>query len=411
MKRREAIKSLSAIPVAGIALGGGMQMESFLITKVKNPSPKRDFFAELGVTPRINAGATMTYLSGSLMMPEVLEAINSTCHDFANMYELQDKAGAKIAEMLNCEAAMVTSGAAGALVLGTAACITGTDQSLIRTLPNPPGPQREVLIQKTHRYVFDQSVRSTGVRLVEVEDAGHMERSINRSTVMALFFNGAESWGGPPDRIKHEEFVEICKRNKIPSFIDAAADVPPVENLFKYQKIGFDLVTFSGGKMLMGPQSAGLLFGKKDLIEAAKLNNSPHECPIGRPMKVNKEEIFGMYAALKIYLEKDHQKEWQGWLDRINYISGIIGKIPTIKIETTIPKGPANVFPSMKVKWDQTKVKISPRDVSKALEDGTPSIIAGGNGDSLGIGVVLLRPDQIDIVANRVKEILQKAVS
>ncbi|MBK9389134.1 MAG: aminotransferase class V-fold PLP-dependent enzyme [Bacteroidetes bacterium] len=410
MKRRQAIKNLSILPVAGVAMGGFSQIDSVLSTKEKASPPKRDFFKELGVIPRINAGATMTYLSGSLMMPEVLEAINSTSHDFANMYELQDKAGAKIAEMLQCEAAMVTSGAAGALVLGTAACITGKDPELIRSLPNPPGPQREVIIQKTHRYVFDQSVRNTGVRLVEVEDAGHMERSINESTVMALFFNGAESWGGPPDKIKHEEFVEICKRHKIPSFIDAAADVPPVENLFKYQKIGFDLVTFSGGKMIMGPQSAGLLFGRKDLIEAAKLNNSPHECPIGRPQKVNKEEIFGMYAALKIYLEKDHKKEWQGWLDRISSIVSKIEKIPTIKTETVIPKGPANVFPSLRVSWDQSKVKISGQDISKALEEGTPSIIAGGRGNSLNIGVVLLRPDQVDVVAGRVREILQKAV-
>ncbi|HUX97180.1 MAG TPA: aminotransferase class V-fold PLP-dependent enzyme [Bacteroidales bacterium] len=409
MKRRQAIKNLSILPVAGVAMGTIPDIESFIKTKDKTTAPKRDFFKELGVIPRINAGATMTYLSGSLMMPEVLEAINSTCHDFANMYELQDKAGAKIAEMLNCEAAMVTSGAAGALVLGTAACITGTDPELIKTLPDPPGPRREVIIQKTHRYIFDQAVRSTGVRLVEVEDAGHMERSINESTVMALFFNGAESWGGPADKIKHEEFVEICKRHKIPSFIDAAADVPPVDNLFKYQKIGFDLVTFSGGKMIMGPQSAGLLFGRKYLIEAAKLNNSPYESPIGRPMKVNKEEIFGMYAALKLYLEKDHKKEWQEWLDRISFIISKIEKVPTIKAETTIPKGPANVFPSLRISWDQSKVKITPREVSKALEDGTPSIIAGGRGNSLSVGVVLLRPDQVDIVANRIREILQKA--
>jgi uncharacterized pyridoxal phosphate-dependent enzyme len=414
MKRRDVIKNLSILPVAGVAIGSAIPLESLLAAPsppAVAAAPKRDFFKELGVTPRINAGATMTYLSGSLMMPEVLDAINSTCHDFANMYELQDKAGAKIAEMLNCEAAMVTSGAACALVLGTAACLTGTDSELIKQLPNLPGAQREVIIQKTHRYVFDQSVRNTGVRLVEVEDADHMEKSINENTVMALFFNGAESWGGPPDKIKHEKFIEIAKRHSIPTFIDAAADVPPVENLFKYQKMGFDLVTFSGGKMIRGPQSAGLLFGRKDLIEAAKLNNSPHECPIGRPMKVNKEEIFGMYAALKLYLEKDHAKEWQDWLNRINSISKQLEKIPTLKSETTVSPGPANAFPSMKVTWDQSKVKIKPRDVVKALEEGTPSIIAGGRGNSLSIGVVLLRPDQVNIVASRVKDILLKAVS
>ncbi|MDR2886799.1 MAG: aminotransferase class V-fold PLP-dependent enzyme [Bacteroidales bacterium] len=408
MKRRQVIKNLSVLPVAGVALGS----VSIAGCKVKeDPAPKRDFFKELGVVPRINAGGTMTYLSGSLMLPEVIEAINSTCHDFANMYELQDKAGEKIAAMLKCEAAMVTSGAAAALVVGTAACITGTDRDLIKSMPTPPGPQREVIIQKSHRYVFDQAVRSAGIKLVDVDDAAQMERSINKNTVMALFFNGAESWGAPPDKIKHEEFVAICKKHNIPSFIDAAADVPPVENLFKYQQIGFDLVTFSGGKMLMGPQSAGLLFGRKDLIEAAKLNYSPHECPIGRPMKVNKEEIFGMYAALKYYLEKDHEKEWQMWLDRIKHIAGKVEEIPTVKTETSIPTGPANVFPSMRISWDAEKIKITAQDISKALLDGTPSIIAGGRGNSLGIGVVLLRPEQVDIVATRVKEILQQAVS
>ena len=409
MKRRSAIRNLSMLPLAGVAIGSAFPFET-IIPASKENKPKRDFFKELGVIPRINAGATMTFLSGSLMMPEVLEAINSTCHDFANMYELQDKAGAKIAEMLHCEAAMVTSGAAAALVLGTAAAVTGTNMELIGQLPNLPGPQREVIIQKYHRYVFDQSVRSTGVKLVEVDDAAHMEKSINSNTVMALFFNGAESWGGPPDKIKHEEFITIAKRHNIPTFIDAAADVPPVENLFKYQKMGFDLVTFSGGKMIRGPQSAGLLFGRKDLIEAAKLNNSPHECPIGRPMKVNKEEIFGMYAALKLYLEKDHAGERQEWLNRIAAIEKILVKIPTLKSETIVSKGPANAFPGMKITWDKSKIKIDGKDVSRSLEEGTPSIIAGGEGNTLNIGVVLLRPDQVQIVAQRVKEILENAI-
>jgi L-seryl-tRNA(Ser) seleniumtransferase len=136
------------------------------------------------------------------------------------------------------------------------------------------------VIQKSHRYVFDQAVRNTGVKLVEVEGTAGMEKAINKNTVMALFFNAARDHS-----ITHEEFVAIGKKHNIPTFIDAAADVPPVENLFKYQKMGFDLVTFSGGKMIRGPQSTGLLFGRKDLIEAAKLNHSPYECPIGRPMK------------------------------------------------------------------------------------------------------------------------------
>jgi uncharacterized pyridoxal phosphate-dependent enzyme len=410
MKRRDVIRNLSILPVAGVAFGSALPFKSFLEAPEKHAPPKRDFFKELEVTPVINAAGTMTFLSGSLMMPEVLEAINSTSHDFANMYELQDKAGAKIAEMLKCEAAMVTSGAAGALVLGTAAAITGMDKDKIEQLPNLPGPQREVIIQKSHRYVFDQAVRNTGVKLVEVEGPVQMEKAINQNTVMALFFNGALSWFGIPDSITHEEFVAIAKKYNIPTFIDAAADVPPVENLFRFQKIGFDMITFSGGKMLRGPQSAGLLFGRKDLIEAAKLNSSPNECPIGRPMKVNKEEIFGMYAALKSYLERDHVKEMQEWLDRIRHISSILEKVPSVKCEPELNHGPANAFPTMKVTWDQSKVKISPSEVTKLLAAGTPSIIAGGGDKSLGLGVVLLNPEQVTLVAQRVKEILQKAV-
>lgn len=403
MKRRELIKSLSILPIAGGLGSTGLSVFASPPSGIE----KRDFFKELGVTPVINASATMTFLSGSLMLPEVLEAINATAHDFANMYELQNKVGAKIAEMLHCEAAMVTSGAACGLLLGTAACITGTDAEKIKLIPNLPGPRKEVIIQKSHRYLFDQAVTTTGVKLVEVEGADEMEQAFGPNTVMALFFNAGEPG---PKPISHETFVQIARKHGIPTFIDAAADVPPVENLFKYQKIGFDLVTFSGGKMIRGPQSAGLLFGRKDLIEAAKLNHSPHESPIGRPMKVNKEEMFGMYAALKAYLERDHKKEWQGWLDRAAYIGNILKGIPSVQAETRIDPGPANAFPGLKVFWDQTRVKTDPKAVATALKNGSPSIVLNGS-DFLHVGVVLLREEQVDLVANRIKQVLQQAMN
>ena len=402
MKRRHAIKNLVITPLAA-----GAVLTSPLLAgrgPAVSRSPKRDLFKELGVRPIINANVTMTFLSGSLMLPEVLEAIESTSHDFANMHELQDKAGAKIAEMLHCEAAMVTSGAACAMTLATAAAMTGSNQELIDLLPDIPGPRREVIIQKSHRYVFDHAIRITGAKFTEVEGPEEMDKAFNANTVMTLFFNAAREHG-----VSHEEFVTISKKHNIPSLIDAAADVPPVENLFKYQEIGFDLVTFSGGKMIRGPQSAGLLFGRKDLIEAAKLNHSPHECPIGRPMKVNKEEIFGMYVALKSYLERDHKKEWQEWLDRAKHISSKLSSIPSIKCETVVNTGPANAFPSLRVTWDRETIKLTPREVKDALESGTPSIVAGARGEALGIGVVLLRPEQVDIVAGRVREILERS--
>ena len=370
MKRRDIIKGLSLLPLSGGVIGGVLSSES---VHAEPPSPSRDLFKELGVTRVINAGVTMTFLSGSLMMPETLDAINSTAHDFANMYDLQDKVGAKIAEMLHCEAAMVTSGAACALLLGAAAAITGTDQEKIKLIPNLPGPRPEVIMQKSHRYLFDQAITTTGAKIIEVEGNDEMDKAFNSNTVLALFFNAAGS-----SSVTREDFIALCKKHQIPSFIDAAADVPPVENLFKYQKMGFDLVTFSGGKMIRGPQSAGLLFGRKDLIEAAKLNHSPHEAPIGRPMKVNKEEMFGMYAALKSYIERDHKKEWQDWLNRISRIQSQLETIASVKGETHVEPGPANAFPSLHLTWDQQKVKTTPKDVLDQLKNGTPSIVANG---------------------------------
>ncbi len=402
MKRRDVIKGLTALPLVGGFIGSAFPLDAVAEAPV---TPKRDLFKELGVTPTINAGVTMTFLSGSLMMPEVLEAINSTSHDFANMYELQDKVGAKIAEMLKVEAAMVTSGAACAMLLGTAACITGTNADKIKQLPNLPGPRAEVIMQKSHRYLFDQAVSTTGAKIIEVEGPAEMDKAFNSNTVMALFFNAAEK-----SSVTHEDFLAISKKHNIPTFLDAAADVPPVENLFKFQKLGYDLITFSGGKMMRGPQSAGLLFGRKDLITAARLNHSPHEAPIGRPMKVNKEEMFGMYAALKSYLERDHKKEWEDWLTRAKRIGSQLETISSVKTATHIDPGPANAFPSLDVTWDPNKVKIKPQEVLVALKNGTPSIVANGNDQKLNIGVVLLRPDQVDVVAKRVKEILQQAV-
>ena len=405
MKRRDILKGITLLPLTGVA--GALVPSNSVFASPR--AEKRDLFKELGVTPVINAGVTMTFLSGSLMMPEVLDAINSTAHDFANMYELQDKVGAKMAEMLQCEAAMVTSGAACAILLGTAAAITGTDPVKMKLLPNLPGERPEVIMQKSHRYLFDQAVTTTGAKIIEIEGPDEMEKAFNPNTVMTLFFNAAGS-----SSVTHEDFVAISKRHKIPSFIDAAADVPPVENLFKFQKMGFDLITFSGGKMIRGPQSAGLLFGRKDLIEAAKLNHSPHEAPIGRPMKVNKEEMFGMYAALKSYLERDHKKEWKDWLDRISRIQSMVESVPGVKGEVHVDPGPANAFPSLHLSWDEQKVKISPKDVQEALKKGSPSIVTNlaGKGDKrmLSVGVVLLKPEQVKIVGRRVQEILRQAV-
>lgn len=404
MKTLGLVPLAGAIPVTNLLDGDRSEAQQSGLAHAP------DLFKELGVEPIINARGTMTFLSGNLMMPEVIQAIRSTSTDFVNMYELQDKVGARIAKMLNCGGAVVTSGAACALTIGTAGVLTGTDPEKIRQLPFLPGPPREVVIQKSHRYVFDQNIRMAGVEFVEVEGPREMKRAINKNTVMAFFFNAASDWYGVPDSISRENFVDIAKRRNIPTFIDAAADVPPVDRLFEYQRVGFDLVTFSGGKIIRGPQSAGLLFGRKDLIEAAKLNFSPNEAPIGRSMKVNKEEIFGMYAALKSYLERDHDKEWREWTSRAKRIARQLESVPTVHAEIVVPKGPSNQFPGLVVTWDTSKVKLTPEEAAKTLSEGKPRIEVGGGKESLSLAVVTLRDDQVNTVARRVREVLKSAV-
>lgn len=411
--RRQVIKSFGAIPIAAVPAAGLLAAPAQAAPETSTDSGAlggRDLFAEVGVEPLINARGTMTFLSGNLMMPEVVSAIRATSHEFVNMYELQDKVGAKIAEMLDAEGAMVTAGAASALAVGTAGILTGTDQDKIRALPFLPGPPREVIIQKSHRYVFDQNVRMAGVEFVEVEGPREMKRAINKNTVMALFFNAASSWYGTPDSITKEQFVEIAKRHDVPTFIDAAADVPPVERLFEYQRMGFDLVTFSGGKMLRGPQSAGVLLGRGDLIEAAKLNFNPYEAPIGRTMKVNKEEIFAMYVAIKSYLARDHDREWREWVGRTERIAHAVEKVPTVETEVVVPPGPANEFPGLQVRWDPNRIPLTPGDVEERLRAGRPRIETSGGKDSLGLAVVTLRPDQVAVVARRVRAVLADAL-
>jgi D-glucosaminate-6-phosphate ammonia-lyase len=305
--RRGFLHGLTGIPVLG-GLGFSRQAQAAV--------SGRDYFRELGVRPFINAAGTYTMLTASLMQPEAVAAMNYASRLFVRLDEVQDAVGKRIAELTGAEAAMVTSGAAGALTVGTAGCITGDNRELIQRLPDTTGAKNEVIIQKSHRYGYDHAVRSCGVKLVEVESAEDLERAVNPRTAMMLFFNNND----PVGQIHLADFVQLGKKHNVPTFNDASADVPPVENLTKYVKLGFDLVTFSGGKGICGPQSAGVLVGRKDLIRAARLNTSPYSDSVSRGMKVNKEEMLGMMVALENYVKRDHQAEWREWEKRAGIV-------------------------------------------------------------------------------------------
>lgn len=390
--RRRFLESLGTMPVVGGLLAGGA------LPAAAAPAA-RDYFHELGVRPFINAAGTYTAMTASRMPPEVMEAINYASRSYVMLDELHDRVGERIAKLVRAEAAMVTAGAASALTLGTAAVLTGTDRQKIGDLPDLTGMKSEVLIQKAHRFGYERAVRNCGVRLVEVESRDDLERAVSDRTAMMLFYNNNNKDG----RIQHEEFVELGRKHGIPTLNDAAADVPPVENLWKYTGLGFDLVAFSGGKGIRGPQSAGLLLGRAPLVAAARLNSSPNGNAIGRGMKVNKEEIVGMLAAIELFVHKDHAAEGREFQRRAEAIRDAATSVPGVSAEIFVPEV-ANHVPHVRVSWDAAARGLEPAAVVHALQAGEPSIVTRSENGALVIGVWMMDRGDDRIVARRLRE-------
>jgi len=395
--RRRFLEIVSGLPV----VGGIVDATTMPAAAAAAPTVGRDYFRELGVRPFINAAGTYTAMTASLMPPEVMAAVNYASKHYVMLDELHDKVGERIATLLHCDAAMVTSGAASALTLGTAAVLTGTDRQKIVDLPDLSKMKSEVIVQKSHRFGYEHAVRNCGVRLVEVETREDLERAVNQQTAMMLFYNN----NNPDGRIRDEEFVQLGKRHGIPTLNDAAADVPPVDNLWKYTKMGFDLVAFSGGKGLRGPQSAGLLLGRKDLIAAARLNAPPNGNTVGRGLKVNKEEMLGILAALERYLANDHVAERREFDARAEAIRGGVAMLPGVKAEIFVPEV-ANHVPHVKISWDAAAKGLTAADAVNALRAGEPSIGTRSEGDALVIGVWMMQPGEDKIVARRLRQVL-----
>jgi len=395
MKRRDLLKYASMLPIGtGVAAG-------LIPTKVfaKAPAAKRNILKELGIRTFVNAAGTYTAMTASLMHDEVVETIKQSAKQFAMLDEVQDKVGEKIAELCHAEAATVTAGCWSALVLGTAGVLTGMDMKKVAQLPNVTGMKAEVIVQKGHNIGYVHALTNTGAIIVEIETVQELEKAINEKTAMMWFLNTY----APMGKIQHEEWVAIAKKHKIPTMIDMAADVPPVSNLWKYNDLGFDLVCISGGKAMCGPQSAGILMGRKDLIAAARLSAPPRGGNIGRGMKVNKEEIVGMYVALEKYINQDHDAEWKMWESKIDSIKTAVNSIEGVTTEVSVPPI-ANHTPLLFINWDESKVKTNNKDLMLKLRNGSPSIEVMANGTGINITVFMLQEGEEKIVAKRVRE-------
>ncbi|HUZ94438.1 MAG TPA: aminotransferase class V-fold PLP-dependent enzyme, partial [Edaphobacter sp.] len=364
---------------------------------------------------------TYTILGGSLMYPEVIEAMRLGNEKFVNINDLEVAAGKKMAELCKMPegyTGLVTAGAAAALLVGYAAILTGDNPQYIQQIPDLTGmPKSEVIIQKSHRYPFDHQVRQTGVKLVEVVTREDLIAAINPRTAALHFTNLFNEKG----HVKVDEFVQIAHQHNLPAFNDAAADTPPISRLWKYTEMGYDLVTFSGGKDIRGPQAAGLLMGKQELIRCALLNMSPQEDTIGRPCKVGKEEICGMLKALELFVASDQDAILKQYYAQLGRISDVVTKIPGVKTSYDFnPKQIANHTVSLKISWDPDKISLTTKQVMQQLAATRPrSIRVGGNGDdekkskNPAVEVTAWQMQSGDelIIANRLSEILQSAPS
>ena len=373
----------------------------------------QNIYELLGVKPIINAAGTFTDLGGSLMPPEVLEATRAAAQHFVDLDELQHHVGQRIASMLGVPAALVTGGAASGILLGTAAAITQRDGEFVRRpVQAPDGNPFEVIRLASHRDIYDRQITTCGVKIVEVNSAEAFDAAVTDRTVLAMAYNFYE----PESDIKHEHWLALAKTHGIPTLLDAAADTPPVENLWRFHQMGFDMVTFSGGKAIRGPQSSGLLLGRADLIELAKQNAVPNEGTIGRVAKVSKEDIVGLWKAVELFISKGPQngdRIAERCRQQLAVIESMVMRIDGVSCNYVTP-AEANHFPHLLLKWNEATSGLSADDVARTLRTGNPPIATGrvyGTGtEGLLISAINLQPHEEDIVGRRLQECLQRGL-
>jgi seryl-tRNA(Sec) selenium transferase len=346
-----------------------------------------DIYAELGVTPIININGTVTVIGGSVMAPEVMELMRRGNEHFVLIDELEVAAGKWIAKLCKSPAGytgLVTGGAGAALVVGYAGMMTEDWEPRIKACPDVTGfPRTEVIIQKSHRYPFDHQIRQTGATLVEVETKDDMISAINPKT-LAIHFTNIQSNQG---QVSGPETIEIAKAHGLYTFNDAAADVPPVERLWTYPAQGWDMVTWSGGKDIKGPQASGLLVGKEELIHYALLNMSPQEDRVGRPCKVGKETIFAFLKALEMFVNQNYDDTLKTYDARAQVITDAVKKFGvTAQPRQFNPDALGNVTPRYSWQIDPTKLKITGQEVMQKLADTRPVAIG-----SMGAGASGMR--------------------
>lgn len=368
-------------------------------------------YSDLGVKPVINGWGTVTVMGGSTMPDEVSAAMVEASKSFVPVAELEEAAGKYVAKLLGVEAAFICCGAAAGMALAAAACMAGKDPYWRNHLPDSNGLKNEIVVHRVMRTYYDQGYRLAGAKVVEYgypkrSEEWELEHAITEKTAAVGFICEHAHLGGLP----LEKIVEIAHRRGVPVIVDAAAEIPPVENLWKFSKMGVDLTVFSGGKDIRGPQSSGLILGRKDLIEACAFHSCPNHS-IGRSMKIGKEEIMGLVTALTLYLKQDFHKELEQWETQVADMIKILNAAKGITAWRVFPGEPGiqpTDIPRCFVSWTNEINQATANEIHDALLVSEPRIILGTSGNNMVINPQMLELGQERIVAEGIIRILQK---
>ena len=396
--RRELFRR-GGLLAAAQAFGGRIQRASAAALDIG-----ANLYQSIGVRPILNARGTFTIITGSLTLPEVKRAMDEASRHFVQMDELMEGVSKRLADLTGAEWGIVTAGCCAALTHCTAAAIAGNNPERMQRLPDLTGLKNEVIIPAYSRNVYDHAIRMLGVKIVEVHEPSQLEAAFNDRTAMVYILAGPGDDGPLGTRV----IAEVAKRKNVPVIVDAAAEILTTRPNVHLER-GATAVAYSGGKCIRGPQAAGLLLGEKSWLQAAWANSAPHHA-YGRSLKVGKEEIMGMLAAVEMWMKRDHQGEWRAWEESLNHIAASVQRINGVTTQITQPdEGLSNRSPGLTVRWDSTHLNITGQELSKLVLDTEPRIVLAGargsrNGDknsSVSIIPYMMMPGDEKVVADR----------
>jgi L-seryl-tRNA(Ser) seleniumtransferase len=416
LSRRHLLRTLTTLGAGAAAAPAGVSAQARRTAPAAAAPPAPNVYEALGVKPLINGRGTFTIIGGSMELPEVRAAKSAANVQYAQLDELMDAAGKRLGELTGAEWGMVSAGCAAAMSHATAACVAGGNPDLHVRIPNLAGfAKDEVIIPAHSRNVYDAAIRAVGVKVIEVDSPDALQLAIGPKTAMIYIFAGPRTDSGP---MSTESICAIAKRHDVPVFVDAAAEILTIPNV--HLQRGATLVGYSGGKYIRGPQSAGLLLGRKDLVRAAWVHSAPHH-GYARAMKVGREEIVGMVVAVESWVKRDHAAEWKQWVARCDHIAGQLSKVKGVQafVQREADESLSNRSPRVTIRWSSQQLGITGAEAADILFKTEPRIALGAGGrptpsqesaGDTGVAVVtaMLADGDEKVVAQRIAQLLSE---